>query len=815
VPARRGDESMKKLSSEDVRLRCDAKEFGSGTSAELFPLDSIVGQNRALEALRFGLMIEDKGFNVFVAGIPGTGRTTAVSRFVKELAAKGSDPSDWCYVFNFEDPYQPRALELPSSRGWQLASHIESFIELARETVIKMLESEEYATQRDDLIRASKNEQQAIAEEIEHEAEKAGFVLQSSQTGLVILPLVNGTSLNAEMMANVPQAVQAEIEERRNALEKALRVLFRKMRALDLELREGLRKMEREAVLFTLSPLIDEIEEKYLDLPKVTEWIRAVARDITENLHIFIGGIPGDSSDEPNISQTASISPEEFALRYRVNLIVDNMGSTGAPVVIVNNPSYPNLFGVIEKESRYGGVKTDFSMIRRGSLHEGNGGYVVIPAEELLSSPPTYQALKRALEHDEIVIEDSPERSSPLLVKTLRPEPIPLDVKVILIGHDAVYRELYEKDPEFRQLFKVKAEFDIVMERTPENTKVFGSFICMIHQREGLRPLRANAIAEVIEHSSRLAENQAKLSTRFDVISDVIRESNFYAKEDASFTIERSHIKKALKQRLFRSNLRVEKMRELVENNVVLIDLQGSKVGQVNGLALITIGDYSFGHTARVTASTSPGHGRVLDIERESDLGGPIHTKGVLILGGYLANKYGKDKPISISSRIVFEQSYGGVDGDSASSAELFAILSSLSGVSVKQRFAVTGSVNQHGDIQAVGGINEKIEGYFELCKAKGLTGQQTILIPKANVQNLMLTEEVVEAVRADMFHIYAIATVDEGIELLTGVPAGRRQEDGTYPPGTMNALVDDSLHQMAKIMGRYIPQSANFEAFS
>ncbi|MFW9799676.1 MAG: Lon protease family protein [Candidatus Thorarchaeota archaeon] len=805
---------MKKLTAEEVRLRCDAKEFGSGTSAELFPLDSIVGQNRALEALRFGLMIDDKGFNVYVAGIPGTGRTTAVSRFVKELAAKRSDPSDWCYVSNFEDPYQPRALELPSSRGWQLASHIESFIELARATITKMLESEEYATQRDDLVRASKNRQQVIAAEIEHEAQKAGFVLQGSQTGLVILPLIDGTPLSAEMMTNVPQAVQAEIEDRRNSLEKVLRVLFRKMRALDLELREGLRKMETEAVLFTLSPLIDEIEEKYLDLPRVTEWIRTVARDITENLHIFIGGMPGDSSADPNISQTASISPEEFAHRYRVNLIVDNMGSTGAPVVIVNNPSYPNLFGVIEKESRYGGLKTDFSMIRRGALHEGNGGYVVIPAEELLSSPPAYQALKRALEHDEIVIEDSPERSSPLLVKTLRPEPIPLDVKVILIGHDAVYNELYEKDPEFRQLFKVKAEFDIVMERTPENTKVFGSFICMIHQREGLRPLRANAIAEVIEYSSRLAENQAKLSTRFDIISDVIREANFYAKEDASLTVERSHIKRALKQRLFRSNLRVEKMRELAENNVILIDLQGNKVGQVNGLALITIGDYSFGHTARVTASTSPGHGRVLDIERESDLGGPIHTKGVLILGGYLSNKYGKDKPISLSSRIVFEQSYGGIDGDSASSAELFAILSSLSGVPVRQRFAVTGSVNQHGEIHAVGGINEKIEGYFELCKAKGLTGEQAILIPKANVQNLMLTEEIVDAVRADMFHIYAIRTVDEGIELLTGVSAGRRQDNGTYPPGTINALIDDRFHQMAKIMGKYNPLSANYEAF-
>lgn len=795
---------MKKLNSEEIRVRCDSKEFGSGTSAELFPLDSIIGQDRALEALRFGLMIEDKGFNVYVAGIPGTGRTTAVSRFVKELAAKRSDPSDWCYVFNFEDPYHPRALELPSSRGWQLALHMESFIELARTTIIKMLESDEYATQRDSLLKTSTNEQQSVARQIEDEAQKAGFVLQGSQTGLVVLPLIDGKPLTPEMMTSVPQSVQAETEERRNDLEKVLRVLFRKMRAVELELLEGLRKMEKEAVLFTLSPMIEEIEEKHSDLPRITEWIREVARDITDNLHEFIGGIPGDSSKEQIISEIALISPEEFAKRYQVNLIVDNLGTKGAPVVTVNNPSYQNLFGTIEKESQYGGLKTDFSMIRRGALHEGNGGYIVIPAEELLSSPPTYQALKRALEHSEIVIEDSSEISSPLVVKTLRPEPIPLDVKVILIGDDAIYRELYEKDPEFRQLFKVKAEFDIIMERTPENIKVFGSFICMIHQKEGLRPLRADAIAEVIDYSSRLADNQTKLSIRFDVISDVIREANFYAQKDGSVTMERSHIRKALKQRLNRSNLRVEKIRELAENNVILIDLEGQTVGQVNGLALITLGDYSFGHTSRVTASTSPGYGRVIDIERESDLGGPIHTKGVLILGGYLANKFGKDKPISLSSRIVFEQSYGEIDGDSASSAELFAILSSLSGVPVQQRFAVTGSVNQHGRIQAVGGINEKIEGYFQLCKAKGLTGDQGILIPKANVQNLMLADDVVEAVHAEMFHIYAIETVDEGIELLTDVPAGRRQEDGRYPSGTINALVDESLCRMAMIMGKY-----------
>ncbi|MHA2149684.1 MAG: Lon protease family protein [Candidatus Thorarchaeota archaeon] len=795
---------MKKLTSEEIRVRCEENEFACRTSSELFPLDNIVGQKRAIEALRFGLMIEDKGFNVYVAGIPGTGRTTAVSKFVHELATRGSNASDWCYVTNFDDQYHPRALELPSSKGWQLVLHMESFIELARITLTQMLESDEYITQREQLIRTFKSKQQEIGNQMEEEARKGGFVLQGSETGLVILPVINGTPLSPEMLVDVPEDVRDEIETRRNDVEKEIRILFRSIRFLERELHEALQKMERKAALYTLSPLIDDIEEKFRDLPRVTQWIQDVVSDILENLHEFIGLPAVGSSDEMNVVQTSSIPPEEFVRRYDVNLIVDNLGADGVPVVILANPSYFNLFGAIEKEPRYGGLRTDFTMIRPGALHEANGGYLVVPARELLTSPHIYQSLKRALEHSEIVIEESPESSSHLMVRSLRPEPIPLDVKVILIGEDEIYRELYDKDPEFRQLFKVKAEFDTTMDRTPENINVFGSFICMIHMNEGLRPLDVEAIAEVIDYSSRLAESQNKLSVRFDLISDIIREANFYASEVGNVTIEKGHIKQAIHQRLYRLNLYADRIRELIENNIIYVDLEGETIGQVNGLSVATLAGHSFGQTSRVTASISPGHGRVIDIERESNLGGPIHTKGVLILGGYIAEKYGRDKPISLSARIVLEQSYGGIDGDSASSTELFAVLSVLSGVPVQQRFAVTGSVDQHGRIQAVGGINEKIEGFYELCKAKGLTGHQGILIPKANILNLMLSDEVVEAVSADSFHIYAIESVDEGIELLTGVPAGRRQENGTYPKGTINASVDDSLLRMAKIMERY-----------
>jgi lon-related putative ATP-dependent protease len=756
---------MKKLTSEEIRVRCEENEFACRTSSEL---------------------------------------TTAVSKFVHELATRGSNASDWCYVTNFDDQYHPRALELPSSKGWQLVLHMESFIELARITLTQMLESDEYITQREQLIRTFKSKQQEIGNQMEEEARKGGFVLQGSETGLVILPVINGTPLSPEMLVDVPEDVRDEIETRRNDVEKEIRILFRSIRFLERELHEALQKMERKAALYTLSPLIDDIEEKFRDLPRVTQWIQDVVSDILENLHEFIGLPAVGSSDEMNVVQTSSIPPEEFVRRYDVNLIVDNLGADGVPVVILANPSYFNLFGAIEKEPRYGGLRTDFTMIRPGALHEANGGYLVVPARELLTSPHIYQSLKRALEHSEIVIEESPESSSHLMVRSLRPEPIPLDVKVILIGEDEIYRELYDKDPEFRQLFKVKAEFDTTMDRTPENINVFGSFICMIHMNEGLRPLDVEAIAEVIDYSSRLAESQNKLSVRFDLISDIIREANFYASEVGNVTIEKGHIKQAIHQRLYRLNLYADRIRELIENNIIYVDLEGETIGQVNGLSVATLAGHSFGQTSRVTASISPGHGRVIDIERESNLGGPIHTKGVLILGGYIAEKYGRDKPISLSARIVLEQSYGGIDGDSASSTELFAVLSVLSGVPVQQRFAVTGSVDQHGRIQAVGGINEKIEGFYELCKAKGLTGHQGILIPKANILNLMLSDEVVEAVSADSFHIYAIESVDEGIELLTGVPAGRRQENGTYPKGTINASVDDSLLRMAKIMERY-----------
>jgi lon-related putative ATP-dependent protease len=573
------------------------------------------------------------------------------------------------------------------------------------------------------------------------------------------------------------------------------------MRGLERDLVRELSKMESDAIQFTLDPLITELEEDYKDNSEIVDWIRAMAMDITEHRNEFIGRLPPHLPPEVMARRP---SPEDFAKRYKVNCIVDNADLKGAPVVIVTNPTYSNLFGRIEKEPRFGALVTDFSMIRPGELHKANGGYLVIPTRELLLSPLSYPALKRALQTGQLTIEEAMEMSGFFTVKSLHPEPIPLNVKVITIGEGMWYHQLYQADPDFREMFKVKADFDSSMERTLENVNVYGAFICSLHQKEGLNALTAEAIAAVVDYSTRLADHQGKLSTRFDIIADVVREANFYAKQDGEELIDRKHIKKTLEERIYRSDLYAEKTREMIEKEFVLIDTKGEEVGQINGLSVLSLGDFSFGRPSRVTASVAPGRGRVVDIEREANLGGPLHTKGVLILSGYLSEKFADDKPLSLAARLVFEQSYGGVDGDSASSTELYALLSALSNVPIQQRFAVTGSVNQHGEVQAIGGVNQKIEGYFEVCKVQGLTGEQSVLIPKSNVQNLMLKDEVVEAVREGKFHIYPVGTIDEGIEILTGVSAGERQADGTFPPGTIFNLVNQRLTEMARTMREY-----------
>ncbi|MFX1475041.1 MAG: Lon protease family protein [Promethearchaeota archaeon] len=784
---------VKELTPKQLRVVCIAKDLECKTSADFTPLKDIVGQKRALKALAFGLEIDDHGFNIYVSGAHGTGRTTAVTQYLNEIAAKDPVPSDVVYVSNFGDQYQPMALLLSAGKGNDLVVDLDHFIEAARNAIAKMLDGEEYAGAREERRSQYERQRNAILTEMQAKAQKAGFALRGTQTGLVIVPMMDGEEVKRSQVAKMPADERERIENRREALETELRKLFRKLQSLERELVQELRKMEEEAVRFTLNPLIDDFLDEYTNYPEVSEFIHAIAKDITENLAIFMGQPGGNVPVPPPQQPSRSISPEEFSKRYRANLIVDNSEQKGAPVLIVTNPTYSNLFGRIEKEPRFGTLFTDFSMIRPGALHQANGGYIVIPVRDLLLSPLSYPALKRALQNNHIVIEEPAEQAGFLSMKTLRPAPIPLKIKVVLIGDPFLYQQLYILDPDFRELFKVKADFDTTMDRSEKNIRRYGSFVCSLVQKEKLRALTAEAIAEVVDYSSRLAENQTKLSVQFSVIADVIREANYYAKEDRKRLIDRKHIIQALEARLYRSNLLEEKIREFIEREVILITVKGEEVGQINGLSVLSLGDFAFGRPSRVTASVAPGRGRVIDIERESGLGGNIHHKGVHILSGYLSEKFGREKPLSLSARLVFEQSYSGVEGDSASSTELYALLSALSGVPIQQRFAVTGSVNQHGEVQAIGGVNEKIEGYFAVCKVLGLTGDQGVLIPKANIQNLMLKEEVVKAVEAGKFHLYAVETIDEGIELLTGKPASE-----------INKLADKRLKEMADVMRDY-----------
>ncbi|MFX0163414.1 MAG: AAA family ATPase, partial [Candidatus Hodarchaeota archaeon] len=765
------------------------------------PLEGIVGQDRALKALKFGLEIKRPGFNVYVSGIPGTGRKTTVTRYLEDIAKQKPVPADWCYVNNFKNSYEPKAITLPPGKGKAFQKDMAKVIEDARRGLTEAFESEDYATRREAPIKAIEEERSKLFTEINRKAQQEGFVIQSSPIGLVIIPVVEDQILKEQDFQRLPPEVRDEIQRKREKLASELRSTIRQLRSLDGKANEELKKLNHEVAHFVIDPLFADLKEKYKDFADVVTYLEEVQEDISENVEQFVEG--------PKTPVTPTPFPvpwlQEIAFRkYEVNVIVDNSDLKGAPVVLEHNPTYQNLFGRIEKEAQFGALTTDLTMIRTGSLHKANGGYLVIPAEDLFRNILSWIGLKTSLKSGKITVEEPAERFGYISARGLKPEAIPLDIKVVLIGSPYIYSLLYAGEMDFKDLFKVKADFDTTMDRTGKNIENYASFICTFCEKEGLKHLDQSAVAKVVEYGSKLAADQQKLSTRFADISNLILEANFYAEQDNSELITAEHIEKAIEEKKYRSNLIQDKMQETIERDITLIDVEGEAVGQVNGLSVLSVGDYTFGRPSRVTASTSLGRDGIIDIERESELGGNIHTKGVMILGGYLANKYAQDKPLSLSARLVFEQSYSGVEGDSASSTELYAILSSLSGVPIKQCFAVTGSVNQRGEVQAIGGVNYKIEGFFDVCKAKGLAGEQGVLIPESNVQHLMLKEEVVQAVKEGKFHIYPVKTIDQGIEILTEVKPGERQPDGTFEEGTINYLVDKRLKEMAEKMKEF-----------
>jgi lon-related putative ATP-dependent protease len=786
---------VNELPPESLRKICEAKFIRCETTEDLVPIREIIGQERAVRALKFGLGIKDHGFNIYVAGYPGTGRKTAVKNFVEEVAQDKPVPPDWCYVNNFSNQYEPKAIRLSPGKGKEFRDNVRNLIENIRTALPKAFESDDYASRRDATIRGLEKQRKDLIDKLNAKAQQEGFVIQSTPIGLLLIPVVNGKPLSQEELLSLPQETKSKIQERREKLEAELRNTMRQFLDMERKIREEIKKLNREVALYAIGHLVEAIVEKYSDNSEITGYLKDVQNDILDNLSQFIKR--GEA--QQRLPFPVPWMREAIFRKYDVNVVVDNSDCKGAPVVMETNPTYQNLIGRTEKEAQFGALITDFTMIRGGSLHKANNGFLIIPVEDLLRNPFSYEALKRAIRDKNIVIEEPQERYGFISTKSLKPEPIPLDIRVILIGNPYLYQQLFILDTDFSELFKVKAEFDTSMERTEENVKKYAAFVCTLCEKENLKHLEQSALAKLIEYSQRIAEDQQKLSTRFAEVGDIIREANFYAVQDKSDAVTEKHVKKAIEEKIYRSRLIQEKIQEMITRGVLLIDTDAEKVGQVNGLSVMGIGDFAFGNPSRVTASIGLGREGVIDIEREAKMGGPIHTKGVLILSGYLNQKYAQDKPLSLSARLVFEQSYGGVEGDSASSTELYAILSALSELPIKQNIAVTGSVNQKGEVQAIGGVNEKIEGFFEVCKAGGLTGEQGVMIPESNVQNLMLKEEIVDAVKARKFHIYSAKSIDEGIEVLTGTKAGIKRQDGTFEKETVNYRVNKQLKDIAE----------------
>ncbi|HUS78381.1 MAG TPA: ATP-binding protein [Patescibacteria group bacterium] len=790
------------LTYEQVKLAFTEPVIKCSSTADLTPLEDIIGQDRAVRALKFGLKIEDQGFNIYISGMPGTGRKTAVVSFLEEIAKSRPVPPDWCYVYNFKDLNRSNALRLPTGKGIEFKKDMEQLVQEMRGALRVAFDSDEYAKRRGDTLKMIESEREEVTKEVNQLAANAGFLLQRSPIGLLLIPIVNGRPVSEEEFPQLPPQLQQQIQERRAALQEELRGSMKRFREIERKMSEAIAELNRSVATFALEPMFSILKEKFSDCSEVITYLGQVEEDMMENLQAILQG--GEERAQPQLPFQLPTMRTDPMARYRVNLIVDNSGLEGAPVVMELNPTYQRLFGVTEKEARFGALITDYTMIRAGSLHRANGGYLVVPVEGLFVDPVVWESLKRTIANKKLEIEEPAAKLGFIVSSSLRPEPIPFEAKVIIIGDPQVYHLLYARDRDFKELFKVKADFDITMERNEENARKYAAFICAICTGEELLHLDPTGIAGVIEYSSRLAADQSKMSTEFAAIADIIREANFYAKEGGSELITKEHINQALEEKVYRSNLIEKKIDEMIARNVILIETKGEKVGQVNGLAVLSLGDYGFGKPSKITASVGVGKKGIIDIEREAEMGGPTHTKGVLILSGYLNGKYAKDEPLSLTARLVFEQSYSGIDGDSASSTELYAMLSALSGAPIKQNLAVTGSVNQKGNVQAIGGVNEKVEGFYEVCKAKGLTGEEGCMIPYSNVQNLMLKDEVVEAIREGRFHIYPVTTIDEGIEVLTGIKGGELEPDGTYEEGTINYLVQKRLKEMAERIKEY-----------
>lgn len=772
------------LPAGELRWYCDPKQFAFKSTEEVPSRDTVIGQERAVEAIKFGLDIQSVGFNIYVSGIPGTGKNTIIKKFVERISRDEKVPDDWIYIHNFKSPDQPRALSLPPGRAVVLQADLDRLIQTLKNEIRRLFESEEYEKQKGQVLERLQEKKVLILSSVEQEAQQLGFRIKSTPLGVATTPLIGDREVSPEEAEALPDKKKQELQEKQDHLTARIRESIRRVKGLQKEAEDQLEDLNRRVALFAVGHLIDDLKEKYGPFPRVGEFLDEVREDILNSIRDFLHK---EGEETTILGMRVPAQPATFE-RYKVNVLVDNSYTEGAPVILETHPIYKNLIGVIEREFRFGALHTDFTMIKAGSVLKANGGYLILNVLDLLVNPFAWEALKKVIKNREVKIEDLAEHWGFISTTGIRPEPIPVDLKVVLMGGPYLYQLLLALDEDFRKIFKVKADFATEMRRDQAAIQDYAGFISRLCRDESLKHFDPSGVAAVVEHSARMLEHQEKLSLCFSYVADLIRESSHVASTNGNSHVTGSDVERALEQKIFRHNLLEKKIQELIDEGTLLVDVDGAVVGQVNGLSVYDLGDFSFGKPSRITATVGMGKKGVINIEREAEMSGRIHSKGVLILSGYLLQKYAQDKPLTLSASVCFEQSYEGVEGDSASAAELFAILSQLSGVPILQGISVTGSVNQRGSIQPIGGVNAKIEGAYEVCKHKGLNGRQGVLIPRQNVRHLMLKREVVEAVVQGQFHIWPIDTIDDGIEILTGVPAEE-----------IHARVDRKLAELAR----------------
>lgn len=790
--------SKNELNYNDLKMTCHTNIFKFETTGELEPIQSGIGQDRGIKALEFGLQVDVKGYNLYLEGPSGVGKTMYTKNYLEKIAPKKKTPSDWCYIYNFENPNEPIAVELTAGQGKEFQESMDGFIKEIRKDIKKTFNNDDFEKEKALIKQEFEVKRSTLLEKLNQDASKYNFQVKAAQNGIYMMPVVDGKAIEEDEFEKLDASVKQVYEQNSAFVQEQIMEAIGQIKEIERQSDKKISEWQSNVALLTVNVHINYLKSKYKRNKKINKFLTDIKQDILKNISYFLE--EDENKQQAPAPQGPNNKKADPCLNYRVNLFIDNSTHEGAPVIMDSNYSYHNIFGSLEYENYYGALKTDHTMLKPGLMQKANGGYIIFQAKDLLANGICYEALKKALRVKELSIENAAEQRSSMALISLKPEPIPLDLKVILIGSASIYQTLLTMDSDFKKLFKIKVEFEDDAFITSENLQKLAQIVHGFCEHEDLPHLDKSGMARLVEYASKLAGSHSKLSTRFDALTQVVGEAGTWAKLSKSKVVTSQFIDKALTERIERVKKYDSKYLEMIKQNALLINTSGFEVGELNGLTVMSIGDYTFGKPAKITVNTYTGKNGIINIEREVEISGPSHSKGVLILTGYLGEMFAQDIPLCLTASICFEQLYNGVDGDSASSTELYGLLSSLSGIPINQSIAVTGSVNQKGQIQPIGGVNEKIEGFFQICKMRGLDGSHGVMIPAQNVDNLQLSDDIIDAVKNKQFHIYSISTIEEGIEVLTGVPAGKKDKEGHFPAGTINYLVYEKLKKYAEI---------------